>query len=323
MLRRTTLFLVVLALAATTIASAQLPGTLFGNVSDRATGEQLAGVQIVISDPERPNFRQEAATDENGRYSIFLTDSTVFYNFAFTKAGYRPFNQIRYKVISRSRTRENFTMNALDSTLADDADSVEVVSEATELKIKGSHISIYNRGVGAEDAGDIGAAEIYFTEALAKKADYGPAHGGLARVFMKQEKWSPALEHAAQSLELNPSDVEIYQVVYASNSALGNKKEAQAALAKLAEANPEKAGKNLFNQAADFYNQGNMEEARPLFEQLLMTDPNNGKAHYMLGLCYISASENELAKEHLNQFLSIAPNDPDAETAKEMLSYLE
>ncbi len=42
----------------------------------------------------------------------------------------------------------------------------------------------------------------------------------------------------------------------------------------------------------------------------------------MLGLCYVGEDNKEKAKEHLGKFLELAPNDPDAGTAQEMLKYL-
>ena len=160
-------------------------------------------------------------------------------------------------------------------------------------------------------------------EVLEKKTDYGPAWGGMARVYWKQERWPEALEYALKSVELNPDDTLISQVLYAAYSGLGRKKEAAEILATMAADDPEKAGKNLFNQAADLYNQGDTAGATPILEQVVAADPNNGKAYYMLGLCYISEGANEEAKVALNKFMEIAPNDPDVATAKEMISYLE
>ena len=53
-------------------------------------------------------------------------------------------------------------------------------------------------------------------------------------------------------------------------------------------------------------------------------DPDYGKTHYMLGMCYISQGDNAKAKLHLESFIAVAAaDDADAVTAKEMLSYLK
>ena len=67
-----------------------------------------------------------------------------------------------------------------------------------------------------------------------------------------------------------------------------------------------------------------MPAALKLFEQSLAADPEYGKTHYMLGMCYISQGENAKAREHLQAYIAVAEaGDADAATAKEMLSYLK
>jgi cytochrome c-type biogenesis protein CcmH/NrfG len=55
----------------------------------------------------------------------------------------------------------------------------------------------------------------------------------------------------------------------------------------------------------------------------VQSNPGSARAHYMLGLCYVNAGDMPRAKEHLEAFLKLAPpNDPDAETARQMLEEL-
>ena len=55
-----------------------------------------------------------------------------------------------------------------------------------------------------------------------------------------------------------------------------------------------------------------------LLEKALAIDPTQARAHYLLGICY-SMDDKAKAREHLNKFIEMAPNDPDAAAAKEML----
>ena len=43
----------------------------------------------------------------------------------------------------------------------------------------------------------------------------------------------------------------------------------------------------------------------------------------MLAMCHVGRGENAAAKEQFEKFLAMAPDDPDAATAREMLSYLK
>jgi Tfp pilus assembly protein PilF len=56
---------------------------------------------------------------------------------------------------------------------------------------------------------------------------------------------------------------------------------------------------------------------------VLEIDPSVARAFYYLGLCYVSAGKPELARENLQKFIAMAPDDPEVANAKEMLGYLE
>ncbi|HQP92480.1 MAG TPA: tetratricopeptide repeat protein, partial [Thermoanaerobaculia bacterium] len=71
------------------------------------------------------------------------------------------------------------------------------------------------------------------------------------------------------------------------------------------------------------YNAGNTGQALALFTQALASDATFAKAHYMLAMCHVGRGENAAAKEQFEKFLAMAPDDPDAATAREMLSYLK
>jgi tetratricopeptide (TPR) repeat protein len=145
----------------------------------------------------------------------------------------------------------------------------------------------------------------------------------MARVLWKEEAWQGALDNALKSVELNPEDAEINQVLYAAYSGLGQKAKADEILKQMQAADPEKAGLNLYNRGADLYNSGDVVEAKKIFEAILQGSPNHAKTHYMLGLCYVGEDNKPKAKEHLSRFLELAPNDADAGTAQEMIKYLQ
>jgi tetratricopeptide (TPR) repeat protein len=187
----------------------------------------------------------------------------------------------------------------------------------------GGLVKLYNEGVLALNAGDLVTAKQRFADAIEKNPEYGAAYGGMARVLWKEENWQGALDNGVKSAQLNPEDTEISQVLYAAYSALGQKDKADEMLKKMEADDPEKAGLNLFNRGADLYNGGQTAEAKAIFEQILQTQPDHAKTHYMLGLCYVGEDDKVKAKEHLDRFLALAPDDPDAGTAQEMIKDLE
>ena len=314
-IRRATL-VGLLALLTAGALYAQLPGTMFGQVFDDK-GEPIAGVKIVITNPESPSFKQEETTDDRGRYTIFVANSLPAYSLAFAKEGFQPISLGGVKIPARQRTRRNFDMSPATAVAATPGDQPQEGAEG------GGIVKVYNEGVLALNAGDFPTAKAKFNEAIEKNPEYGQAYGGLARVLWKEEVWQGALDNALKSVALNPEDTEINQVLYAAYSGLGQKDKADETLKKMQAENPEKAGLNLFNRGADLYNGGQTAEAKAIFEQILQSQPDHAKTHYMLGLCYVGEDDKAKAKEHLSRFLALAPDDPDAATAQEMIKYLE
>jgi Tfp pilus assembly protein PilF len=296
-------------------AYAQLPGTLFGQVFDDKE-QPIAGVKITVTNPESPSFKQEEVTDDRGRYSIFVANSLPGYTISMAKDGYQQFSMPGVKIPARQRTRRNFTLNAAAAV------AVQPGEAPIEDAGGGGIVKVYNEGVIALNAGDLVTAKTKFTEAIEKNPEYGQAYGGLARVLWKEESWQGALDNALKSVQLNPEDTEINQVLYAAYNSLGQKDKAEEVLKKMQAENPEKAGLNMFNQAADLYNSGNVAEAKKIFEQIAAGQPNHAKTHYMLGMCYAGEDNKPKAKEHFEKFLQLAPDDPDAGTAQEMLKYV-
>jgi len=301
-------------------AQAQLPGTMFGQIFDDK-GEPIPGVKITVTNPESPSFKQEETTDARGRYTIFVANALPAYTIAMAKEGYQQFTMPGVKIAAHQRTRRNFNMTSAAAAVAAAAAS-EPSAEDLEAAAGAGIVKTYNEGVIALNAGDLATAKAKFTEAIEKNPEYGQAYGGMARVLWKEESWQPALDNALKSVQYNPEDTEINQVLYAAYNGLGQKDKAAEILKKMQADNPEKAGLNMFNQAADLYNSGNTAEAKKIFEAILAGQPNHAKTHYMLGLCYVGEDNKDKAKEHLGKFLELAPNDPDAGTAQEMLKYL-
>ena len=69
-------------------------------------------------------------------------------------------------------------------------------------------------------------------------------------------------------------------------------------------------------------NLGKNLEAKVVFEQLLTLDPNYSDAFYQLGIIFIGLGETEKAKEFLQKFIEMDPENKRASLAKEILKSL-
>ncbi len=70
------------------------------------------------------------------------------------------------------------------------------------------------------------------------------------------------------------------------------------------------------------YDANDMERAKARFTKVIQVDPNNAKAHYYLGLIYVGEGANAEAKRSLERFVALAPDDPEAATASELIVFL-
>lgn len=305
-------------------ATAQLPATMVGQIVDE-NDEPVEGVTITITNPESSEFKEVFESRKRGRFKIFLANATVPYTFELSKPGYVTVTMNSVKIPARQETRRDFSITSEAAALAKQQALGQGQAPAQDAEdiAKGAAIEVYNKGVVALDAGDTASAKEAFLAALDRKPDMGAAYAALGRVYLDEEAYPQAVEAAQKALELNAEPTSMHQVLYASYTALGDKKKAQASLDAIKAADPEKAGKNMFNEAADLYNNGQIAEATTAFEQIIATDPNQPRAHYMLGLCYVNSGENAKAKAEFEKFIELDPNDPDAATAREMVQYLE
>jgi len=314
---RTALLLFVAVVGLASWAGAQAPGTMFGIIFDE-NDQPVPGVKIVVTDPERDDVRQEFTSDKRGRYKIRLANVIVPYNITLSKDGFATVNLTNVKIPAKQETRRNMRMQSATAAIASGEAEVDLEEAA-----KGNAVKIYNEGVQALNLGDAETAKELFLDALDKKPDLNQAISALARAHLELKEYNEAVEWAQKAIDADTEVESMTQVLYSSYTALGDEEKAHQALAKLKQADPEKASLNMFNEAADLFNAGDLEAAKAAFLKIIETNPDHAKSHYMLGLCYVNSGENAKAKEEFNRFLELAPDDPDAATAAEMVKYLE
>ncbi len=331
-------FVAGLSLVVAGPVAAQLPGTVYGQIFDATTGETLEDVAIIFTDPESPDFRAEHLSGNNGRFRIMLKNVVKHERSGFSvelkKEGYVTRRVGNVRIPARQETRLSQLSGGGDWNLT----SIDAAQQAQgalggdlgaapeidlEAQARGGAIKLYNQGSNALNSGDYDTAELLFVNALEKKADLTSAMGGLARVYSHRGDHVRAVEYAEKVVEAGEDRENMNQILYAGYNALGMEDKAEAALASLQAADPEKAAKNVYNEAADLYNAGNIAEARAKLEQVVASNPSHPEALSMLGLCYAALSENDKALETFEKFLSVAPDHPEAATAQAMVDYFK
>jgi tetratricopeptide (TPR) repeat protein len=184
-------------------------------------------------------------------------------------------------------------------------------------------VRIYNLGAEAQRKDDYASAEKYLRQAIELDPSLERAYSSLGTYYLRQKKYEASLDMADRLLQRNPTNAEALSLKYESLKALKRTDEAKQAQAAMAATAGNQTADEAFRQGVALYNANNVAEAEKAFERALTKDPNYAKAHYLLGLCHASKGDMAKAREHVQAFLKLAPQDPQAEEAKAVLAELK
>jgi tetratricopeptide (TPR) repeat protein len=203
-----------------------------------------------------------------------------------------------------------------------EADEIAIELEAAE-DAASTAVRLYNEGGEAFESGDNASALSNFREAAELDPTLVDAHHAIATLELAAGNYEASAEAAEKALALGSEDVRTLRVLYDAYDELGRIDELTEIAPRLAAVDPQYGGAKLLEQAATMWNSGQTERAVTLSRLALAIDPSLAKAHYFLGLDYLSRGENAEARASLERFIELAPDDPDAAAASEMLKYVE
>jgi tetratricopeptide (TPR) repeat protein len=219
--------------------------------------------------------------------------------------------------------------------------AIEKAMEARkkELSKNKELMDAYNNGMTALQAKQYDQAIASLTKAseldpkqVAVWSYLAEANVALAKTKTGPEKdaaLAKGLEAYGKALELKPDDAAAHNN-YAL--ALANAKkipEAQSELTKAAQLDPTKAGQYYYNLGAVLVNTGQAEPACDAFKKAIETDASYAEAQYQWGNClFAKATVSADGKvtpvpgtaEAFQKYLELAPQGPNAESAKGMLT---
>ena len=204
----------------------------------------------------------------------------------------------------------------------DEAEGVAAELESEEDAVASAR-RIYNEGGEAYQAQDLDTALEKFRQAAELDPSLVEAHHAIATLQLARGRHQEAAAAAETALALGSDDIQTLRVLYDAYQSLGRFEELTEIAPRLAAVDPEFGGAKLVEQAAEHWNAGRTDAAVALARQALAIDPELAKAYYFLGLDHLSKGENAEAREALETFLELAPDDPEAATAREMLGYIE
>jgi tetratricopeptide (TPR) repeat protein len=318
-IRRAALAALALALAFTGALQAAGEGRIIATVVDE-TGAPIEGAKVTLIRPGA-GYKLEKVSDKKGQVMLLILDATQNYQINVEKSGYGPFEgQVKPKLEDTIR---------LTYTLPKIAPAAPAPEAPKELSGADQAVQAYNEGINALRGGNVAGAVPSLEKAASLNPKLPEAQAALGEVYLDLKRYGDALAAADRYLALKPGDPEGLRVRYDALKLAGDHDKAREALEALSAADPNspETAVRFFNEGAERARIGKLEDATAFFErvvQIAPADPKFAKAHYVLGLTYAKEDGKKAqAKEQLQAFLKMAPNDPDAGTAKEMLAYLK
>jgi tetratricopeptide (TPR) repeat protein len=292
-------------------------GRVICTVTDEANAP-LAGAKGTLS--REGGYKLEKVSDAKGQFTLLVLDATKEYQLHIEKEGYGAYDgPVKPKL--QDTIRLTFALPKAAPKPAAEAPK--------ELSGADQAITAYNEAVASLRGGNVAAALPNLEKAATLNPALAEAQAALAEVYLELKRYGDALAAADRYLALKPGDPRGLRARYDALKAAGDSEKSREALDALAAADPQNpdTAVRYFNAGAELARTGKLDEAAVYFERVVAiapADPKFSKAHYVLGMTYAKEDgKKEAARQQLQIFLQMAPQDADAATAKEMLAYLK
>ena len=198
----------------------------------------------------------------------------------------------------------------------------ESEGEAEVDEARQEAIPVFNEGVAALEAKDMPTALKFFLEATEIDPDFPEAQIAAAAVAMELKNFQTAADAAEEILRLQPDNLDAVGTAYFAELMIGDMDRLIPSARRLADANPELVSNEMLQHAQVLFDDNELDGSKALLEVILEREPDLAPAFFQLGLTCNMLGDVECAQEALAKFLEIAPDDPDAATARSLLDYL-
>jgi tetratricopeptide (TPR) repeat protein len=287
------------------------PQARVGGTVVNSVGEPIADATITLTSDELPTFEKTITTDAKGRFKVLILDATKTYLFTVTADGFLDYTEeIKVPV---GTTDNDFTFE-LETQQEKAAAREKELMEQPGYKEYGEAVALLDQGMTTE-------ARARFEDALAEISDLIQALEAIAGIDYDSGDYELALASARRCL--SEDDESLTCLAIAANAAgnIGDHDAHARYLAAYQDLNPDDPA-TIFNQAVVHLNKMDDEQARPLLEQCLAVDPEYANCLFQYGMLLLRTGDLEGAKAHLEKYLEVAPEGPDAEAARETVKYL-
>ena len=289
-------------------------GMIQGTVVD-AQGQPIEGAKITIEQTEGVTRKFETKSDKKGAfiqiglqssaYKVTAEKEKVGTAVATTRVSQRGPATVRLIVgggagndpaaaAKTAELRKAFDEGVALSRAGKYDESIESFNKALAVNAK-CQDCFYNIGYAYAQKKEYDKAEENYKKALEVKPDYAEAYNGLANVYNAQRKFDQAAAASSKANELTAAQP-----------------------GALAGGNAD----SLYNQGVILWNSGKIPEAKKQFEAAIAANPNHAESHYQLAMALVNEGNLAGAATEFNTYLKLAPDGPNAATAKALVAQL-
>ena len=306
----------LVAIALTLPAAAQSTGMVRGVVKD-AAGKPVEGAKVIV-EAEGNNRRFETKSDKKGEFVQIGLAPGPYKVSAEKDKVVSPPTSVGVRIspgapltlvigagagggaspevaAKNAELKKTFEEGVTASRAGNHDEAIAKFQRAAELNAS-CYDCYYNIAYSETQKKDLEKAEAAYKKAIELKADYGEAYSGLANIYNMQRKFDEAAAASAKAMELSS----------AGAGAAGG-------------GNPDA----LFNQGVILWNAGKIAEAKKQFEATIAAKPDHAEAHYQLGMALVNEGNLAAAGAEFEKYVQIAPNGPNAATAKGILATIK
>lgn len=165
-------------------------------------------------------------------------------------------------------------------------------------------------------------ARAIYEDLLAKHPDAYQLEPYIARTYYAEHQIDPAIEHLRRGHDKDPNNVEVTLLLANLLAEKGSADESRQLLAAIDESKITDPT-TLLNIGIGLLNAKNTDEAFTWFDKVVTRFPTDADGYYYRGLTELQQGKTDAAKADLTKFVAMAPNAPEAATAKGILEKLK
>jgi len=281
---------------------ASVQGTIRGTVTDK-NGNPIEEVRITVMSMQYSTVSIALKSNKKGEF-IQIGLQPDYYQIRAEKDGYLP-------VIFEKRVG---IQDMVDASFQMEEGKYYVEAPPGEEDFKKGN-EWYSMGKFEE------AAKSY-QEAINKEPEEPIYYNNLGTSLAKLQRFDEAIEIFRKMLEVQPES-------YSANKSLGELygirqeyREALPFFAKAAELSSDDPDA-FFNLGACQLNTGASSDALANFNRAIQINANYAVAYYQAGMIYVNMNRKDEAIQYLEKFIELAPEDPNAPIAQNIIDYLK